>query len=84
LIEDYIPIESVSAEAGREKSIPKGHISPLHLWWARRLCLADPGDEKSCQKLNQTIESITHWGTEYGGNWPGHALAEAVERLGDG
>ena len=36
LIEDYIPIEDISAEARREKSIRKGHISTLHLWWARR------------------------------------------------
>ncbi|MDZ7413264.1 MAG: DUF1156 domain-containing protein [candidate division KSB1 bacterium] len=36
LIEDYIPIREISAEASREKSIRKGHISTLHLWWARR------------------------------------------------
>ena len=36
LIEDYIPIEAISAEARREKSVRKGHISTLHLWWARR------------------------------------------------
>ena len=42
LIEDYSPIESVSVEAGRENSIIKGHISTLHLWWARRLCLPGP------------------------------------------
>ncbi|MBM4431534.1 MAG: DUF1156 domain-containing protein [Chloroflexi bacterium] len=31
LIEDYIPIEAISAEARREKSIRKGHISTLGL-----------------------------------------------------
>jgi putative DNA methylase len=36
LIEDYLPIEAISAEASREKSVRKGHISTLHLWWARR------------------------------------------------
>ena len=40
LIEDYIPIEAISAEARREKSIRKGHISTLHLWWARRPLVA--------------------------------------------
>ncbi|MDP3185075.1 MAG: DUF1156 domain-containing protein, partial [Anaerolineales bacterium] len=40
LIEDYIPIEDISAEARREKSIRKGHISTLHLWWARRPLVA--------------------------------------------
>jgi putative DNA methylase len=36
LIEDYLPIEAISAETSREKSVRKGHISTLHLWWGRR------------------------------------------------
>lgn len=36
LIEDYLPIEDISAEASGEKSLRKGNISTLHLWWARR------------------------------------------------
>lgn len=40
LIEDYIPIKEISAESAREKSIRKGHISTLHLWWARRPLVA--------------------------------------------
>jgi len=40
LIEDYLPIEKISAEASREKSVRKGHISTLHLWWARRPLVA--------------------------------------------
>src|SRR5262249_35411626 len=40
LIEDYLPIEVISAEASREKSVRKGHISTLHLWWARRPLVA--------------------------------------------
>ena len=40
LIEDFIPIREISAEASREKSIRKGHISTLHLWWARRPLVA--------------------------------------------
>jgi len=40
LIEDYLPIKAISAEASREKSIRKGHISTLHLWWARRPLVA--------------------------------------------
>ncbi len=38
LIEDYLPIEQISAEAAREKS-GRG-ISSLHLWWARRPLVA--------------------------------------------
>lgn len=40
LIEDYLPIEAISAEARREKSVRQGHISTLHLWWARRPLVA--------------------------------------------
>jgi putative DNA methylase len=36
LIEDFLPIQAISKEASREKSVRKGHISTLHLWWARR------------------------------------------------
>jgi putative DNA methylase len=40
LIEDFIPIKEISQESAREKSIRKGHISTLHLWWARRPLVA--------------------------------------------
>lgn len=40
LIEDYLPIVAISAEASREKAVRKGHISTLHLWWARRPLVA--------------------------------------------
>jgi len=40
LIEDFLPIQLISAQASREKSIRKGHISTLHLWWARRPLVA--------------------------------------------
>ncbi len=40
LIEDYLPIVAISAEASREKAVRKGHISSLHLWWARRPLVA--------------------------------------------
>ena len=56
LIEVDLPIKRISAHARREKSIRHGHISTLHIWWARRplaacravLCAAlwlDPADE---------------------------------------
>jgi putative DNA methylase len=40
LIEDYLPIETISEEAVSEKSVRLGHISTLHLWWARRPLVA--------------------------------------------
>jgi len=36
LIEVDRPIKRISAHARREKSIRHGHISTLHIWWARR------------------------------------------------
>lgn len=36
LIEVDLPIKKISLHARREKSIRFGHISTLHIWWARR------------------------------------------------
>jgi putative DNA methylase len=55
LIEVDLPIARISAHARREKNTKHGHISTLHIWWARRplaacravICAAlwpDPGD----------------------------------------
>ena len=57
LIEVDLPIRRISAHARREKSIRHGHISTLHIWWARRplaacravICAAlwpDPADDR--------------------------------------
>lgn len=36
LIEVDLPIKKISEHARREKSIRQGHISTMHIWWARR------------------------------------------------
>lgn len=36
LIEEELPLVEVNRESAREKSLRHGHISTLHLWWARR------------------------------------------------
>ena len=36
LIEVALPIREISAESVRDKSLRHGHISTLHLWFARR------------------------------------------------
>ena len=36
LIEVALPIQEISSESVRDKSLRHGHISTLHLWWARR------------------------------------------------
>src|SRR6185369_6081937 len=64
LIEVDLPIKKISAHARREKSIRHGHISTLHIWWARRplaacravICAAlwpDPADEQCPQSFRE-------------------------------
>lgn len=36
LIEEELPLRVVNAASAREKSLRHGHISTMHLWWARR------------------------------------------------
>ncbi|AIJ05230.1 Site-specific DNA-methyltransferase (adenine-specific), Type III restriction system mod subunit [Methanocaldococcus bathoardescens] len=35
-IEEVFPVKEVSEESAKEKNIRHGHISTLHIWWARR------------------------------------------------
>ena len=35
-IEESFPVKEVSEHSAREKNIRHGHISTLHIWWARR------------------------------------------------
>jgi len=35
-IEELFPLKEVSFESAKEKNIRHGHISTLHIWWARR------------------------------------------------
>lgn len=71
LIEVDLPIKRISAHARREKSIRHGHISTLHIWWARRplaacravICASlwiDPVDSLCPQRFrDQAVEIIT-------------------------
>lgn len=69
LIEVALPIKEISAESVRDKSIRHGHISTLHLWWARRplpVCRAvvfaslvpDPLDENCPQAFKDAVQCI--------------------------
>jgi len=35
-IEETFPVKEVSVESAKEKNIRHGHISTIHIWWARR------------------------------------------------
>lgn len=69
LIEVALPIKEISAESVRDKSIRHGHISTLHVWWARRplpTCRAivfaslmpDPLDELCPQAFRDAVKAI--------------------------
>lgn len=73
LIEVALPIKEISAESVRDKSIRHGHISTLHLWWARRplpVCRAivfaslvpDPLDENCPEAFNYAVEMLLNTG----------------------
>jgi adenine-specific DNA methylase len=69
LIEVAMPVKEISAESVRDKSIRHGHISTLHLWWARRplpVCRAvvfaslvpDPLDKNCPQAFKDAVDSL--------------------------
>ena len=69
LIEVDLPIKRISAHARREKIIRHGHISTLHIWWARRplaacravICAAlwpDPADPSCPEAFRQTARQL--------------------------
>lgn len=64
LIEDYIPIRAISAEASREKNVRRGHISTLHLWWARRPPVPVRRDEGGVLCLRGTLRTTEPLGDD--------------------
>ena len=46
LIEELLPVRTISYESTREKLLRRRdyHISMLHYWWARRPLAAAPGE----------------------------------------
>lgn len=85
LIGEIFPVKEVSEESSREKFIRHGHISTLHLWWARRplassratiyASLVDP--PKNLDDWNTKIDlvaSLSKWETTQN-----HNLLERVK-----
>ncbi|GIW46162.1 MAG: hypothetical protein KatS3mg078_0039 [Deltaproteobacteria bacterium] len=71
-IEFDFPIKEVSEESAREKNIRHGHISTLHIWWARRPLASsrasiyasltpEPKDEEERLKKSQFIANLSKW-----------------------
>ena len=70
LIEVAFPIRKVSEESVREKNIRHGHISTLHIWWARRPLAASratalaallPDDPARREELLALVRDISPW-----------------------
>ena len=72
LIEDSLPLAEISQQSAREKYIRKGHISTLHLWWARRplaacraavyAALVDaPTNDEERQRHHELLKKIVDW-----------------------
>ncbi|RKY04356.1 hypothetical protein DRP77_04100, partial [Candidatus Poribacteria bacterium] len=86
LIEHTLPLKELSAEAAREKAIRHGHISTLHVWWARRpltvcraavfasLVDADDMDEEGFQKF---VANLCKWEVHDGDPVGRHLLEQA-------
>lgn len=71
LIEDFLPIEEISSAASREKAARRGHISTIHLWWARRPLVACRATvygalvrADSFEQMNEPVETRFKMGRE--------------------
>lgn len=73
-IEVSFPVKEVSEESAREKNIRHGHISTLHIWWARRpvassrattyaalIPAPDPDDAEEWDKKRKDIIELSKW-----------------------
>jgi len=71
-IEYDFPVKEVSEHSAREKNIRHGHISTLHIWWARRPLAASratiyaslvpaPKDEKEREERSKFIAELSKW-----------------------
>ncbi|MCI4463034.1 MAG: DUF1156 domain-containing protein, partial [Caldisericum sp.] len=71
-IEVTFPLKEVSEISAKEKNIRHGHISTLHIWWARRplassratsyaALIPTPKNEEEKLKINDFIIELAKW-----------------------
>ena len=71
-IEESFPVKEVSEISAKEKNIRHGHISTLHIWWARRPLAASratsyaalipaPKDEVDWNEKRRFIIELSKW-----------------------
>jgi putative DNA methylase len=91
LIEVSLPLKAISAQSAREKSIRHGHISTLHIWWARRPLAAmraaifaslipAPDTDEERERLEDLIATIVDWDQVKDGNSPAIEKAQDLIR----
>lgn len=87
LIEVALPLKEVSEQSAREKSIRHGHISTLHIWWARRplaACRAvvfaslipDPDDPECPESFRSLVNEVLNHSEFKPKNGEGSATAD--------
>ncbi len=87
------PIKEVSEESAREKNIRHGHISTLHIWWARRPLASsrasiyaaltpEPKDEEERLKRAQFITNLSKWENSLNKDLIDRARKEILEANG--
>lgn len=93
LIEVDLPIKRISAHARREKAIRHGHISTVHIWWARRplaacravICAAlwpDPVDTLCPEVFRiKARELMGAWATQHLPTLKGSLSEDSCKRL---
>ncbi len=82
LIEVDLPIKRISAHARREKSIRHGHISTLHIWWARRPLVACRAVLCATKGVEIELGQSTRFGQPFGEKPNGYNAEQGTQRIG--
>ncbi|CEL24790.1 DUF1156 domain-containing protein [Methanobacterium formicicum] len=89
-IEESFPVKEVSEESAKEKNIRHGHISTLHIWWARRplassratnyaALIPEAKDEIDWVKKRNFIIELSKWENSLNQNIIEQAKKEIIE-----
>ena len=92
-IEESFPVKEVSAESAREKNIRHGHISTLHIWWARRplassratayaALIPPPKDTEEWNQKRNFISELSKWENSLNSQLIDKAQKEILEANG--
>ena len=92
-IEESFPVKEVSAESAHEKNIRRGHISTLHIWWARRPLASSratayasltppPKDTEEWNQKRNFISELSKWDNSLNSHLIDRARKEILEANG--